>query len=429
MIKSQHIMNPISLFVKDGCIADLHKPFDIDGIRKWLATGSHPDSIIASGCGNLAYCTPILIVCQSHKCFDSNAYDVAKLLLDHGANIHQTSQYKGSTERALMLAVYAGQWTGPHAKFIELLLSRGADPNCGTAPEVNLLYSLTLHDKHDCILLFMKYGANKDRICNLTYRRPIIPILESDGKTENYDYLNPHITYQVGVRSAIKQKTINIIKYGYDGYLTIENNFKKNQLEKQASELAEKKARELAEKLTQELAEKKARESAEKQTRELAEKQAQELAEKKTRELAEKHARELAEKKVRELAEKHARELAEKHARELAEKQVRELAEKHARELAEKYARDLAEKQVRELAEKHARELAEKQVRELAEKHARELAEKQARELAEKQVKETSEQKFLEEKQKSELLMKHLNILIERVHQLENMVEYLQNSK
>jgi hypothetical protein len=435
-------MNPISLFIKNGCLADLHNPFDLSEIRKWLATGAHPDSIIATGCGDLSDCTPLLIVCQSHRCLNSNACDVVELLLNSGANIHQTKKSKGSTENALMLAVWAGQWTGPQAKLLELLLSRGADTNCGLAPTVNLLYSLALHDKHDCLLLFMKYGANKDRLCNQTHRRPIIPELENDQKTENYDYLNPLQTNQVGIRQAVRQKTINIIKYGFDGYQTAENSFKKSQearelAERQARELAERLARELSERQAQEFAERQARELAERQARELAERhgrefaerQARELAERQARELAERQAQELAERQARELSERQARELAERQARELSERQARELAERQARELVERQARELAERQARELAERQARELAERQARELAERQARELAERQARELVERQARELAEKKVFEEKQRNELLMRKFNMLIQRVNQLENMLQCLDKSQ
>src|SRR5579872_2993287 len=156
-------MNIKSLFNPNGN-ADSQNPFPIDRIKQWLQS-NHPDSWTNTGTPYCGY-TALQIVAGSNRCQNSNAYDVAKLLLDSGANVNHQGRYGNGPPSLCRAIQLMGLNIDLQYKMLELLLSHGANPNYGNAPHTNLLGNLACNDNHKCLILMMQYGADPNRVFN-----------------------------------------------------------------------------------------------------------------------------------------------------------------------------------------------------------------------------------------------------------------------
>jgi len=112
-----------------------------------------------------------MLVCYYTK--QSNAYEVAKLLILYNANIN----YNISGETPLSTVIHSNRINKD--KLLELLLSNNANPNVGEGQKTNLLWSCT-RDNNDitgnCVLLMLKYNADINRLCNIIDQKNIILI-------------------------------------------------------------------------------------------------------------------------------------------------------------------------------------------------------------------------------------------------------------
>jgi hypothetical protein len=213
-------MDPENLFNPNGN-ADFHIPFNIDGIRIWLQS-NHPDSYFMRGQGE----TPLMIVTGSNRHTKSNAYEVAELLIAHGANVNHNGKY-GHYD-VLGRATSANVNGEMKSKMLELLLKNGANPNFGIAPKRNYLGNLTFNDEHLPILTMLKYGADPNRLYHCSNPMPLLRSLESDKLRENHNFMDISAPHIPGVRNARRQKTINIIKWGYAKFTNYETQYAEN---------------------------------------------------------------------------------------------------------------------------------------------------------------------------------------------------------
>jgi len=95
-------------------------------------------------------------------------YEGAKLLLDHGANVHVTN--KGKTP---LHEVFEGgfQFWGQHLDLTRILLAHGADVNAQDDDRSNPLYLASCRGLTEAAELLLEHGANVDYDTTTVARR------------------------------------------------------------------------------------------------------------------------------------------------------------------------------------------------------------------------------------------------------------------
>lgn len=197
--KYPDLMNFEALFCK------CYGVYDMNSINVWLSN-NHVDTLFRDR-------TPLSTICSQNL---SNVCDLARLLIERGADVNNGGQFKNcSTPIDYCVNKYNG-----NAQLLELLLS------VNTVPDLTkyglLLFNLALHDKHDSMLVMLKYGARTDIMVGAAGNRALLSVyFEKQGvRGENLNPFDLHAVVAPGIRSAVKQKTINILRFGYSGYLS-----------------------------------------------------------------------------------------------------------------------------------------------------------------------------------------------------------------
>jgi ankyrin repeat protein len=180
-------MNVGDLFNPYGCM-DSQIPFNMVNIQFWMQS-NHPDSQFMPGSNPCSGFTPLMVVARSNRTPTSNAFDIAKMLINCGANVNHRGQY-GNATPALGYAIWANTSHELKYKMMELLLSHGADPNYGVDPKFNFLAHLAMEDNHKCLILMLQYGANPNRLFNVSKPTPLIKYLEDDKLRENPNFMD-----------------------------------------------------------------------------------------------------------------------------------------------------------------------------------------------------------------------------------------------
>lgn len=179
--------------------------FDIEAIKLWLAD-NHPDShFLQLGCKK-GY-TPLTAVAGTNT---DNAFQVAELLISHGANVNHEGENGKMTPFSNLMQTM--MYMGNKIKIAELLLKNGADPNYGASNHINYLCWAAQSNNHSLMMLLLKFGADPKRPFDKGL--PLDKYFEGDGQQKNPKFMNGDAKYKHGIRNATRQKTIYILKFG-----------------------------------------------------------------------------------------------------------------------------------------------------------------------------------------------------------------------